>query len=135
MRLENIVSSIFLVCGLVQIVLGVGYFLDYAPIIMLSGLGLLATISLFVIRGILYSRSKNKGEVMDERSHARWLSILPIGFVITNIGIALLIHSVFYDVGTVKDIDVLIDDIVGILFVGWGTPLVLFSLSEFREKP
>tara|TARA_B100002003_G_scaffold236233_1_gene251961 strand:+ start:667 stop:1065 length:399 start_codon:yes stop_codon:yes gene_type:complete len=130
-----LIPVMYFLCGLIQIVLGVGYFLDYAPIIMVSGLGLLATISLFAIRGILYFKSKNPGEVIDERFHTRWQSILPLGFGITTIGIALLINSVFYNVGTVKDIDVLIYDIVGILFVGWGTPLVLFSLSEFIEKP
>jgi hypothetical protein len=116
-------------------VIGVGYFLDYAPIIMVSGLGLLATISTFAILGILYFKSKNPGEVIDERFRMRWHSILPLGFGITSIGISLLISSVFYNVETVKDIDVLIYDIIGILFVGWGTPLILFSLKEFREKP
>ena len=102
---------------------------------MVSGLGLLATISTYAILGILYFKNKNPGEAIDERFRMRWNSIWPVGFVITSIGIALLINSVFYNVGTVKDIDVLIYDIIGILFVGWGTPLVLFSLSEFREKP
>ena len=56
-----------------------------------------------------------------------------LAYCITNIGIALTISSVFYDVGAIKGIEVLIFDIVGFLFVGWGIPLVLFSMSEFRE--
>ena len=87
----------------------------------------------FVILGVLYSRSRNKGEVFDERFRTRWISFLGLAYGITNIGIALTISSVFYDVGAVKGIEVLIFDIVGFLFVGWGIPLVLFSLSEFRE--
>ena len=130
-----LIPVMYFLCGLIQIVFGVGYFLDYAPTIMVSGLGLLATISTYASLGILYFKSKNPGEVIDERFRMRGNSILPVGFVITSIGIALLINSVFYNVGTVKDIDVLIYDIIGILFVGWGTPLVLFSLSEFIEKP
>ena len=55
-----------------------------------------------------------------------------LAYCITSIGIALTISSVFYDVEAVKAIEVLIFDIVGFLFVGWGIPLVLFSLSEFR---
>ncbi len=130
-----LIPVILFLCGSAQMVIGVGYFLDYAPIIMVSGLGLLATISTFAILGILYFKSKNPGEVIDERFRMRWHSILPLGFGITSIGISLLISSVFYNVETVKDIDVLIYDIIGILFVGWGTPLILFSLKEFREKP
>ena len=93
------------------------------------------TVISFVILGVLYSRSRNKGEVFDERFRQRWISFVALAYGITNIGIALTISSVFYDVGAVKGIEVLIFDIVGFLFVGWGIPLVLFSLSEFREGP
>jgi hypothetical protein len=81
---------------------------------------------------VLYSRSRNKGEVFDERLQTQWISFVILAYCITNIGIALTISSVFYDVGAVKAIEVLIFDIVGFLFVGWGIPLVLFSLSGFR---
>jgi multisubunit Na+/H+ antiporter MnhB subunit len=133
MRLENAVSTIILVCGLVQITLGISFFLDYETLMGLGLAGAITTTLSFVILGILYSRSKNKGEVFDERFRTRWVSIIGLGYGITNIGIALLISSVFYNVGTVKDIDVLIDDIVGFIFVGWGIPLVLFALTEFTE--
>ena len=133
MRLENAVSTIILVCGLVQITLGISFFLDYETLMGISLAGAITTTLSFVIFGVLYSRSKNKGEVFDERFRTQWVSILGLGYGITNIGIALLISSVFYNVGTVKDIDVLIDDIVGFIFVGWGIPLVLFALTEFTE--
>ena len=133
MRLENAVSTIILVCGLVQITLGISFFLDYETLMGLGLAGAITTTLSFVILGILYSRSKNKGEVFDERFRTRWVSIIGLGYGITNIGIALLISSVFYDVGSVKSIDVLIDDIVGFLFLGWGIPLVLFALNEFNE--
>ena len=87
----------------------------------------------FVILGVLYSRSRNKGEVFDERFRTRWISFLGLAYCITNIGIALTISSVFYNVGAVKGIDVLILDIVGFLFLGWGIPLALFALAEFNE--
>jgi len=131
MRLENAVPTIILVCGLVQITLGISFFLDYETLIDFSLAGIITTTLSFVIFGVLYARSKNKGEVFDERFRTRWLSILGLGYGLTNIGIALLISSVFYDVGSVKSIDVLTDDIVGFLFLGWGIPLVLFALTEF----
>jgi hypothetical protein len=133
MRLENAVPTIILVCGLVQITLGISFFLDYETLMGISLAGAITTTLSFVIFGVLYSRSKNKGEVFDERFRTQWVSILGLGYGITNIGIALLISSVFYDVGSVKSIDVLIDDIVGFLFLGWGIPLVLFALTEFNE--
>ena len=133
MRLENIVPAIILVCGLVQIIMGISFFLDYEPIMGLGWSGGIITAISFMILGLLYSRSKNKGEVFDERFRTRWVSILGLGYGITNIGIALTISSVFYDVGSVKGIDVLILDIVGFLFLGWGIPLVLFALTEFAE--
>tara|TARA_Y100000590_G_scaffold77945_1_gene86514 strand:- start:2396 stop:2809 length:414 start_codon:yes stop_codon:yes gene_type:complete len=133
MRIENAVPTIILVCGLVQITLGISFFLDYETLMGLSLSGVTATTLSFMIVGILYSRSKNKGEVFDERFRTQWVSIIGLCYVITNIGIALLISSVFYDVGSVKSIDVLTDDIVGFLFLGWGIPLVLFALTEFTE--
>ena len=133
MRIENAVPTIILVCGLVQITLGISFFLDYETLMGLSLSGVTATTLSFMIVGILYSRSKNKGEVFDERFRTQWVSIIGLCYVITNIGIALLISSVFYDVGSVKSIDVLTDDILGFLFLGWGIPLVLFALTEFTE--
>tara|TARA_B100000809_G_scaffold211133_1_gene214675 strand:- start:89 stop:502 length:414 start_codon:yes stop_codon:yes gene_type:complete len=133
MRLENAVPTIILVCGLVQIILGISFFLDYETLMRLGWAGAITTTLSFVIFGVLYSRSKNKGEVFDERFRTRWGSILVLAYGITNIGIALTISSVFYDVGSVKGIDVLILDIVGFLFLGWGIPLVLFALTEFAE--
>ena len=131
MRIENAVPTIILVCGLVQITLGISFFLDYETLIDFSLAGIITTTLSFVISGVLYARSKNKGEVFDERFRTRWLSIIGLAYGLTNIGIALLVSSVFYDVGTVKSIDVLTDDIVGFLFLGWGIPLVLFALTEF----
>ena len=133
MKIEIVVPTIILVCGLVQIILGISFFLDYEPLVGLGWAGAITTTLSIVIFGVLYFRSKNKGEVFDERFRTRWVSILGLGYGITNIGIALTICSVFYDVGAVKGIEVLIFDIVGFLFVGWGIPLVLFSLSDFRE--
>ena len=135
MRLENIVPAIILVCGLVQIIMGISFFLDYEPIMGLGWSGGIITATSIVILGLLNSRSKNKGEVFDERFRTRWVSILGLGYGITNIGIALTISSVFYDVGSVKGIEVLILDIVGFLFLGWGIPLGLFALREFAEGP
>ena len=133
MRLDNIVPAIILVCGLVQIIMGISFFLDYEPIMGLGWSGGIITAISIVILGLLNSRSKNKGEIFDERFRTRWFSILGLAYGITNIGIALTISSVFYDVGSVKGIDVLILDIVGFLFLGWGIPLVLFALTEFVE--
>ena len=133
MKIENVVPAIILVCGLVQIILGISFFLDYETLMSLGWAGAITTTLSFVIFGVLYSRSKNKGEIFDERFRTRWFSILGLAYGITNIGIALTISSVFYDVGSVKGIDVLILDIVGFLFLGWGIPLVLFALTEFAE--
>ena len=131
MKIENVVPAITLVCGLVQIILGISFFLDYETLIGLGWAGGITTTLSFVIFGVLYSRSKNKGELFDERFRTRWSSFLGLAYGITNIGIALTISSVFYNVGAVKGIDVLILDIVGFLFLGWGIPLVLFALTEF----
>ena len=125
--------AIILVCGLVQIILGISFFLDYETLLGLGWTGEIATTLSFVIVVFLKVSSKNKGSIFDERLGTRFYRILGMVYGITNIGIALTINSVFYDVGTVKGIEVLIFDIVGFLFVGWGIPLVLFSLSEFRE--
>jgi len=134
MRLENIVPIVILLCGLVQIMMGISFFLDYEPIIGIGWVGGTTTGISFVILGLLHYRSKNKGEVFDERFRTRFTSQLGLAYGITNIGIALTISSVFYNVGAVKGIDVLIFDIVGFLFVGWGIPLILFALSEFAES-
>ena len=133
MRLENIVPAIILVCSFVQIILGISFFIDYELLMQFGLTGITATALMFVFLSLLNRRSKSKGQVWDERFRTRYYSVIGLGFGITNIGIALLINSVFYDVGAVKGIEVLIFDIVGFLFVGWGIPLVLFSLSEFRE--
>jgi multisubunit Na+/H+ antiporter MnhB subunit len=113
--------------------MGMSFFLDYEPIIGIGWSGGSVTVVSFVILGLLYAKSKNKGEVFDERFRTRYYSILGLGYGITNIGIALVISSVFYNVGEVMGIDVLIYDIVGFLFVGWGIPLILFTLGEFGE--
>ena len=133
MKIENAVPAIMPVCGLVQIILGISFFLDYETLIGLGWAGGITTTLSFVILGVLNVRSKNKGALFDERFRARWVPIIGLAYGITNIGIALTISSVFYDVGSVKGIDVLILDIVGFLFLGWGIPLVLFALTEFAE--
>ena len=133
MKIENVVPAIFLVCGLVQIILGISFFLDYETLMGLGLAGAITTTLSFVIFGILYSRSKNKGEVFDERFRTRWVSIIGLGYGITNIGITLTISSAFYDVGSVKSIDVLLLDIAGFLLLGMGIPLVLLALTEFAE--
>ena len=71
MRLENIVPAIFLVCGLVQIILGISFFLDYETLIPPMGLGAAGAITTnlsFVIFGVL---NKNKGQLFDERFRTR----------------------------------------------------------------
>jgi hypothetical protein len=133
MKIENAVPTIMLVCGLVQIILGISFFLDYETLIGLGWAGGITTTLSLVILGVLNARSKNKGALFDERFRARSVSILGLAYGITNIGIALTISSVFYDVGSVTGIDILILDIVGFLFLGWGIPLVLFALTEFAE--
>ena len=133
MKIENAVPAIMPVCGLVQITLGISFFLDYETLMGLGWAGAITTTLSFVILGVLYSRSKNKGEIFDDLFRTQWFYILGFAYIITNIGIALTISSVFYDVGSVKGIDVLILDIVGFLFLGWGIPLVLFALTEFAE--
>ena len=133
MKIENAVPTMMLGCGLVQIILGISFFLDYETLIGLGWAGGITTTLSLVILGVLNARSKNKGALFDERFRARSVSILGLAYGITNIGIALTISSVFYDVGSVTGIDVLILDIVGFLFLGWGIPLVLFALTEFAE--
>ena len=130
MRLENAVPTIILVCGLVQIILGISFFLDYETLMGLGSVGSITTTLLFVIFGVL---NKNKGELFDERFRTRCVPYFVLAYFITNIGITLTIGSTFYDVGSVKGIDVLILDIAGFLFLGWGIPLVLFALTEFAE--
>ena len=132
MKAENLVPVIILACGLIQIFLGVIFFID-SPLVGLGwGGGIVTAISIGVI-GIFNIRSKNKMAVLGERFSARFYPKIVLAYGITNIGIALTISSVFYDVGAIKGIEVLIFDIVGFLFIGWGIPLVLLSLSEFRE--
>ena len=133
MKIENVVPAIILVCGLVQIIFGISFFLDYETLTGLGWTGGITTALSIMILGVLNSRIKNKGKVFDERFRTRWFPIVGLAYGITNIGIALTISSVFYDVGSVKGIDVLIFDIVGFLFLGWGIPLVMFALTEFRE--
>ena len=130
MKIENVVPAITLVCGLVQIILGISFFLDYETLMGLVSAGSITTTLLFVIFGVL---NKNKGELFDERFRTRCVPYFVLAYFITNIGITLTIGSTFYDVGSVKGIDVLILDIAGFLFLGWGIPLVLFALTEFAE--
>ena len=133
MKIENVVPAIILVCGLVQIILGISFFLDYETLIPPIGLGAAGAITTnlsFVIFAVL---NKNKGQLFDERFRTRCVPYFVLAYFITNIGITLTIGSTFYDVGSVKGIDVLILDIVGFLFLGWGIPLVLFALTEFAE--
>ena len=132
MKTESAVPAIVLVCSFVQIILGVSYFIDYELLIQFGWTGGIATAVLLVILFLLNRRSKSKGQVWDERFRTRYYSFIGLAFGITNIGIALLVNSVFYDVGSVSA-DFLITDIVGFLFVGWGIPLLLFGLSELGE--
>jgi len=64
MKIENAVPTIILVCGLVQIILGISFFLDYETLIGLGWAGGITTTLSFVILGVLYARSKNKGEYL-----------------------------------------------------------------------
>ena len=132
MKTESAVPAIILVCSFVQIILGVSYFIDYELLIQFGWTGGIATAVLLVILFLLNRRSKSKGQVWDERFRTRFNLFVLLGFGITNIGIALLINSAFYDVGSVSAVS-LIKDIVGILFIGWGIPLVLLGLSELGE--
>ena len=132
MKTESAVPAIILVCSLVQIILGISFFIDYELLMQFGLTGITATALMFVFLSLLNRRSKSKGQVWDERFRTRYYSVIGLGFGITNIGIALLINSVFYDVGSVSA-DPLIMDIVGFLFVGWGIPLLLFALGEFNE--
>ena len=132
MKTESAVPAIILVCSLVQIILGISFFIDYELLMQFGLTGITATALMFVFLSLLNRRSKSKGQVWDERFRTRYYSVIGLGFGITNIGIALLINSVFYDVGSVSTVS-LIMDIVGFLFVGWGIPLLLFALSEFGE--
>ena len=132
MKTESTVPAIVLVCSVVQIILGISYFLDYELLMQFGLAGLTATVLMLVFLSFLNRRSKSKGQVWDERFRTRYYSFIGLAFGITNIGIALLVSSVFYDVGSVSA-DFLITDIVGFLFVGWGIPLLLFGLSELGE--
>ena len=130
MKIENVVPAITLVCGLVQIILGISFFLDYETLMGLGAAGAITTNLMIVFFAVL---NKNKGELFDERFRTRCVPYFVLAYFITNIGITFTIGSTFYDVGSVKDIDVLILDIAGFLFLGWGIPLVLFALTEFAE--
>ena len=132
MKIESAVPAIILVCSFVQIILGIGYFIDYELLIQFSLAGITATILMFVLLSLLNHRRKSKGQVWDERLRTRFNLFVLLGFGITNIGIALLINSAFYDVGSVSTVS-LIKDIVGILFIGWGIPLLLLGLIELGE--
>ena len=132
MKTESAVPAIILVCSFVQIILGISYFIDYELLIQFGWTGGTATAVLLVIVFLLNRRSKSKGQVWDERFRTRFNLFVLLGFGITNIGIALLINSAFYDVGSVSTVS-LIKDIVGILFIGWGIPLLLLGLSELGE--
>ena len=132
MKTESAVPAIILVCSFVQIILGVSYFIDYELLIQFRWTGGTATAVLLVILFLLNRRSKSKGQVWDERFRTRFNLFVLLGCGITNIGIALLINSAFYDVGSVST-GSLIKDIVGILVIGWGIPLLLLGLSELGE--
>ena len=132
MKTESAVPAIILVCSFVQIILGISYFIDYELLIQFGWTGGTATAVLLVILFLLNRRSKSKGQVWDERFRTRFNLFVLLGFGITNIGIAFLINSAFYDVGSVSTVS-LIKDIVGILFIGWGIPLLLLGLSELGE--
>ena len=132
MKTESAVPAIILVCSLVQIILGISFFIEHESLTQFGWAGGITTTLSFVILGFLNYRSKSKGEIWDERFRTRFHSQLGLAYGITNIGIALIISSVFYDVGSVSTVS-LIMDIVGFLFVGWGIPLLLFALGEFNE--
>ena len=132
MKTESAVPAIILVCSFVQIILGIGYFIDYELLMQFGLTGITVTALMFVSLSFLNRRSKSKGQVWDERFRTRFNLFVLLGFGITNIGIALLINSAFYDVGSVSTVS-LIKDIVGILFIGWGIPLLLLGLNELGE--
>ncbi len=132
MKTESAVPAIVLVCSFMQIILGISFFIDYELLMQFGLTGITVTALMFVFLSFLNRRSKSKGQVWDERFRTRYYSFIGLAFCITNIGIALLVSSVFYDVGSVSA-DFLITDIVGFLFVGWGIPLLLFGLSELGE--
>ena len=132
MKTESAVPAIVLVCSFVQIILGISFFIDYELLMQFGLTGITVTALMFVSLSFLNRRSKSKGQVWDERFRTRFNLIALLGFGITNIGIALLINSAFYDVGSVSTVS-LIKDIVGILFIGWGIPLLLLGLSELGE--
>ena len=116
MKTESTVPAIILVCSVVQIILGISFFIDYELLMQFGLTGITVTALMFVSLSFLNRRSKSKGQVWDERFRTRYYSFIGLAFGITNIGIALLVSSVFYDVGSVSA-DFLITDIVGFLFV------------------
>ena len=132
MKTESAVPAIVLVCSFVQIILGISFFIDYELLMQFGLTGITVTALMFVSLSFLNRRSKSKGQVWDERFRTRFNLFVLLGFGITNIGIDLLINSAFYDVGSVSTVS-LIKDIVGILFIGWGIPLLLLGLSELGE--
>ncbi|MEE2841117.1 MAG: hypothetical protein VYA50_01865 [Chloroflexota bacterium] len=93
MKTESAVPAIILVCSLVQIILGISFFIDYELLMQFGLTGITATALMFVFLSLLNRRSKSKGQVWDERFRTRYYSVIGLGFGITNIGIALLINS------------------------------------------
>ena len=110
MKTESAVPAIILVCSFVQIILGIGYFIDYELLIQFSLAGITATILMFVLLSLLNHRRKSKGQVWDERFRTRFNWFVLLGFGITNIGIALLINSAWrsLNIGTIFIFDLLI---------------------------
>jgi len=128
MKTERLTNLIILACALVQIICGIVFTFDYTPLIAYGWTGSITTTLSFAIIGTIYSRSRNKGEIFDERFGLKWLGVFPIAYMITAIGIALTIKSVFYDAKSVSN-NILIIDIAGIIMFGWGIPLLLFAFG------
>ena len=83
MKIENVVPAIALVCGLVQIILGISFFLDYETLMGLGAAGAITTNLMIVFFAVL---NKNKGELFDERFRTRCVPYFVLAYFITNIG-------------------------------------------------
>ncbi len=63
MKTESALPEIILVCSFVQIILGIGYFIDYELLIQFSLAGITATVLMFVFISLLNPRPLNRTQL------------------------------------------------------------------------
>ncbi len=126
MKAQRLTALILLGCGLFQIVFGASVFIENSPTRGFAWFSLLVTLVTYAAVGILYVVRNHPGAVfVDERMRQEAYGLMGLAYGITNIGVALILNSVFYDVAANPGF--LRNDVGAMMMIGWGILWGLFD--------